>query len=83
MKKSSLCNLCGDRTTYRKKSAYDRSSTACTKCAYAESMMRISDPCVRIEGKTPKECGIDEVLWVSKVLQTRKNTDKYLMGKLI
>lgn len=79
------CAICGDIGTLSgwKPSAYDGKTKACEKCRYAESMMRVSDPCVRIEGKTPEECGISECLWTQKVLETRKNTDKYLMGRLV
>ena len=60
--------------------AYDRETEGCSKCRLAETMLRVSTPCVRIEGKTPKECGIEEDAWIEKVFQTRKlTTDRLLV----
>ena len=73
------CGICGSPSDGIPL-AYDGKTGGCAKCRLAEKMLRVSTPCVRIEGKTPKECGIEEREWVEKVLKTRKlTTDKLLI----
>jgi hypothetical protein len=75
------CNLCGDnvKKSHTVYSRYNLRDIVCGKCSYAEKMLDIRSYCVNAEGKTPEECKIDEGDWRAKVLQTRINTDQFLV----
>lgn len=72
------CSLCGNIAIHPSVSRYNLRDQVCKGCAYAEKMLHIESYCVNAEGKTPEECRIDEEVWRMKVLETRKNTDRFI-----